>query len=168
MTPKQARFVEEYLVDLNATQAFIRAGYTARGNAAEVNAARLLRKAQVQSAISEAMQARRQRTEVTADRVVKELARLAFLDPGKLFNADGAPLRVADLDEDTRRALAGLDVVAVGNSDVGVGQVLKLKLADKPRVLELLMRHLGMFTEKIELTGKDGGPVHFYLPSNGR
>lgn len=145
LTPKQQAFVAEYLVDLNATQAFIRAGYTARGNAAEVNASRLLRNAQVQQAIQEALQARQQRTQVTADRVVQELARLAFFDIGKLVREDGTPLGLHEMDEDTRRAIAGLEVARVGNADVGVGEVLKFKLADKKGALELLGRHLGIF-----------------------
>jgi phage terminase small subunit len=172
MTPKQQAFVSEYLVDLCGAKAAMRAGYSPR--TAKRAAYELLQKEEIQAALATAMQARQQRTEVTIDRVVQELARLAFHDIGKLFDADGAPLRIADLDEDTRRAVAGLEVVSVGNSDAGIGQVMKFKLVDKPKVLELLLRHLGAFTEKLEVTGKDGGPVltestvQFYLPSNGR
>ena len=145
LTAKQQAFVAEYLVDLNATQAYIRSGYKARGNVAEVNASRLLRNAQVQQAIAEALQARQQRTQVTADRVVQELARLAFFDIGKLVREDGTPLSLPEMDEDTRRAVAGLEVARVGNADIGVGEILKFKLADKTRALEQLGRHLGIF-----------------------
>ena len=73
-TSKQSRFVQEYLVDLNGKQAAIRAGYSAK--TAEVQASRLLRNAKVQQALQAAMQARSRRTEVTADRVVAEFAKL--------------------------------------------------------------------------------------------
>ena len=88
LTPKQARFVEEYLVDLNATQAAIRAGYseqTARSIGYEN-----LTKPDIQQAIDEARGKQQQRTEITADRVLEEYAKIAFFDPRKLFTADGA------------------------------------------------------------------------------
>src|SRR5215469_1569992 len=80
LTPKQSRFVEEYLVDLNGKQAAIRAGYSPK--TAEVQASRLLRYAQVQAALKAAMEARSKRTQITADRVVTELAKLAFANLG--------------------------------------------------------------------------------------
>ena len=73
LTPKQARFVEEYLVDMNGAAAYRRAGYTARGNAAEVNASRLLRNAKVAAAVQKAVEARSERTAVTADAVLQGL-----------------------------------------------------------------------------------------------
>jgi phage terminase small subunit len=143
LTPKQQAFVAEYLVDLNASAAARRAGYSER--VANRIGAENLSKPGIAAAIQAAMQARQQRTQVTADRVVQELARLGFMDVGKLVDADGSPLRIADIDEDTRRAIAGVEVVTVGNADVGFGQVVKLKLADKTRALEQLGRHLGIF-----------------------
>ena len=73
LTDRQRRFVEEYLLDLNATAAYRRAGYKAAGNAAETNAARLLRNDQVSAAIKEAQAARSGRTLVTADEVIRGL-----------------------------------------------------------------------------------------------
>src|SRR6516164_9458787 len=78
LTPKQSRFVEEYLVDLNGRRAVIRAGYSPNPKTTEVQASRLLSDAKVAGAVKEAMQARSRRTDVTADRVVGELAELAF------------------------------------------------------------------------------------------
>jgi phage terminase small subunit len=89
--------------------------------------------------------------DVTVERVVAELARLAFFDVRRLVNTDGAPLPLHDLDEDTARAIAGLDVARVGNSDIGVGEVLKFKLADKGANLERLGKFLKMFTENVNL-----------------
>jgi phage terminase small subunit len=78
LTPKQARFVDEYLVDLNGTQAAIRAGYSARG--ADVQAVRLLGNARISAAIASRQTKRTARTEVTQDRVISELALIAFSD----------------------------------------------------------------------------------------
>lgn len=83
MTPKQQRFIEEYLVDLNATQAAIRAGYS--GRSAEVEGHRLLRNAKVLGAILQAQSARSERTQVTQDQVLADLAAIAFADPNELI-----------------------------------------------------------------------------------
>jgi len=91
--------------------------------------------------------------EVTVERVVRELARLAFFDIAKLVGEDGRPLAIHQIDEDTRRAVVGLDVATVGNDQQGVGEVLKIKLADKGANLERLGRHLKMFVDKVELSG---------------
>lgn len=151
LTPKQSAFVREYLVDLNASAAYKRAGYIAKGNAAEVNAARMLRNAQVQAEIQVAMNERAQRNDITADRVLKEIARLAFFDPRRLLNGDGTPKSIHALDDDTAAAVAGIDIVTKGNEDLGYADVMKIKLADKSKNLELLGRHLKLFTDKIEV-----------------
>ena len=160
LTPKQRMFVSEYLVDLNATQAAIRAGYSSR-NADKIGS-ELLGKTRVSSAIQEQMNARAERTLVTADRVIKEYARVAFFDPKKIFDESGRPLPVCEMDEDTRRAVAGLDVVVIGNTDTGVGEVQKIKITNKLGALEALGKHLGIFEkdndqktpkfEKVEVT----------------
>lgn len=150
LTKKQQLFVEEYLKDLNATQAAIRAGYSAK--TAYAIAEKLLRKAEIKQAIQEAMKARSDRTEITQDRVLQELARLAFFDARKMFNGDGSPKAIHELDDDTAAAISGLDVVNVGNSEIGIGQVLKYKTADKGAALANAMRHLGMFTDKLDVS----------------
>lgn len=154
---KQAEFVKQYLVDLNASAAAIRAGYSAK--TADQIAYQLLQKTSVREAIQAAMEERSKRTEITADRVLQELARMAFFDARRLFANDGSPLPVTEMDEDTARAVIGLDVATIGNGEVGIGQVLKLKLADKKGALELLGRHLGMWKDKTEISGPNGGPV---------
>lgn len=149
LNDKQQRFVDEYLKDLNATQAAIRAGYSAK--TAYAIAEKLLRKAEIQEAIQAAMKARSKRTEVTQDRVLQELARIAFFDPRKMFHGDGSPKSIHELDDDTAAAVSGLDVVNIGNSEVGIGQVLKYKVADKGAALTNAMRHLGMFNDKLDV-----------------
>lgn len=151
MTPKQSAFVREYLVDLNATQAAIRAGYSARS--ASTEGERLLRNAEIAAAVQRGMDKRADKVGITAERVLREIEKLAFFDPRKLFDDDGAPIHVSKLDDDTAAAVAGLDVVMQGNQDVGFAQVLKVKLTDKSKNLELLGRHLKLFTDKIEIGG---------------
>ena len=150
LNERQKLFVAEYLKDLNATQAAIRAGYSAK--TAYAIAEKLLRKAEIKQAIQEAMKARSDRTEITQDRVLQELARLAFFDPRKMFHGDGSPKAIHELDDDTAAAISGLDVVNVGNSEIGIGQVLKYKIADKGAALANAMRHLGMFTDKLDVS----------------
>ncbi len=152
LSDKQRVFVDEYLVDLNATQAAIRAGYSQK--TANEQGARLLAKVSIQAELSARMKAREQRTEITQDRVLQEIARVAFFDPRKLFSDDGSPKRLVDLDDDSAAVVAGLDVATIGNADVGVGQVMKYKIADKLKALDQCMSHLGMGRTKLELSGK--------------
>ena len=146
LTPKQQRFVEEYLVDLNATQAAIRAGYSEK-SAARISV-ELLNKTQVQKSIEKAQAKRAERTEVTADRVVTELAKIAFADPRDLmeWGPDGLVLK----DCRTIPDAAAAAVSEVSESKDGI----KLKKLDKLKALELLGRHLGMFTDKVEMSGE--------------
>lgn len=159
LNARQQRFVEEYLIDLNASAAYQRAGYTARGNAAEVNAAKLLRNTQVAAAIEHAMSERSLRTEVTTDRVLKELSCLSFFDIGDAFNTDGSLKQLYEMREDLRRAIAGFEVTEIHNEDgVVIGHTKKVKFADKIGALEKVMRHLGMF-DKDKLAVKFENPL---------
>lgn len=155
LTPKQQRFVEEYLVDLNATQAAIRAGYSAK-TAASIGEENL-RKPEIQFAIQAAMKARQQRTEITQDQVVAELAKVAFGDPRTVmaWGPDGVKLKDSATLTDAEAAF----VSEVSETTTEHGGSLKLKTNDKLKALELLGRHLGMFKEKVELTGRNGGPI---------
>lgn len=142
LTPKQKRFVVEYLIDLNATAAAKRAGYSEK--TAYSIGLETLKKPEIQNAIQEAMQKRQQRTEITQDMVIQELAKLGFFDIRKLFDKDGKPMDISKLDDDTAAALVGLDVQDVSDSDGNyVGFIKKYKMADKIKALELLGKHLG-------------------------
>jgi phage terminase small subunit len=148
LTLKQSRFVEEYIVDLNGKKAAIRAGYSPK--TAEVQASRMLRKAKVQTAVEEAMQARSRRTGISADHVVLELEKLAFSNISDFIevHADGSVH--IDLLRATRdRAAAIRDVVvkgcAEGSGDEGRSvKLTQIRLCDKVKALDMLARHLGM------------------------
>ncbi len=169
LNARQALFVEEYLVDLNATQAAIRAGYSSNGASAQ--AARLMKDPSVKTAIREAFQRRSERTQIRQDRVIKELARVAFFDPRKLYDDEGRPRSLHDLDDDTAAAVAGLDVYEEfsgrGLDRVKVGEVKKWRLANKLDALSQMAKHLGM-TMPAEGPVDEGSHVVLYLPENGR
>jgi phage terminase small subunit len=154
MTPKQERFAEEYLIDLNASQAAIRAGY--RGDPNTIGP-RLLANVGVRSHI-EALKAKRsERTQITQDRVLQEIARVAFFDVRKLYDDGGGMKAPNELDDDAAAALVGLDVTEEfgppgdeGGREV-VGRVKKAKIADKVAALTLAARHLGMLNDKLDV-----------------
>ncbi|MEX2673426.1 MAG: terminase small subunit [Phycisphaeraceae bacterium] len=150
-TLKQQRFVEEYLVDLNATQAAIRAGYSKRG--ARTEGARLLANAGIGAAIQHRMQERAERTQVDTDYVVRRLAAIAGADLRRLFDESGRLRPVTDLDDDTVASLAAIEVKTM---DAGSGiteHVAKFRLADRVRALELLGKHLGLFVSRVHIEG---------------
>lgn len=162
LSPKQQRFVEEYLVDLNATQAAIRAGYSPR--TADRQGPRLLGNAVVQAAIAAGRARLSRKTGITQERVLAEYAKLAFVDPRKLYREDGRPVPVPELDDDTAAAVAGVEVSeeyeGKGEARAFVGYTRKIKLADKKGALDSIARHLGMFVDRTELSGPKGGPIH--------
>jgi phage terminase small subunit len=143
LTPKQEQFVAEYLIDLNATQAAIRAGYSPK--TAQEQASRLLSNVMVMNLAREKRQNLQQATNITAERVLKEVAGLAFFDVRKLVNADGSPKRITDLDDETARAIQGIELQTVKDGENDFALVRKYKVADKNAALEKLMKHLGLF-----------------------
>jgi len=159
LTPKQKRFVEEYLIDLNATQAAIRAGYSKK--TAEVIGHENLRKPKIAEAIQKAKEERSKRTEITADRVLEEYAKLAFADikdfvsfrTEKVFiehDEDGQPIfdyrTIVEIKES-----ALVDGAVISEISIKDGK-LKFKLHDKKGALDALGKHLGMFKTQLELS----------------
>lgn len=154
MNERQAAFVREYLVDLNATQASIRAGYSKK-TAASIGQENL-RKPEIAAAIEKAMAKRAERTEITADRVLAEFAKLGFADVRRIFNAGGQLLDPTMMDDETAAAVQSVEVIVrrTPGEEKHVEHVHKIKLADKIGALTQIGRHLGMFTDKVEHSGK--------------
>lgn len=153
LTDKQAIFVREYLCDLNATQAAIRAGYSAK--TAQWIGPQLIGKTHVSRAIQEAMDTRSTKIEVTADRVLQELAKISFSDIRKLFDSEGRLLPVHMLPDGIAESVASVEVVTSripGTDPVEVEYTSKIKFWDKKGSLELLGKHLVLFTEKVDMT----------------
>ena len=149
LNDKQRRFVEEYLIDLNATQAAVRAGYSEK--TARSIAQRLLTNVDIQNAISEAQNARSKRTQITQDRVLQEFAKIGFSDIRSLFTEAGNLRSLNTLEPDAAAALSSVEVVTKNLGDGEVEYVHKIKLWDKVGSLTQMGRHLGMFVDKTEV-----------------
>lgn len=154
LTPKQKRFVDEYLIDLNATQAYIRAGYKANSEAvAGVEGHKLLKNPKIEKAISEAMEKRSKRTNITADRVLNQLAKYAFADIRDLMTWNEETGRITLLPPDQ---IDGSIITELTQTvtEVPYGEEMmdkvttKVKRGDPLKALELIGKHLGMFDPK--------------------
>lgn len=148
LTPKQRLFVQEYLIDLNAKQASIRAGYSPAN--AEFQGHQLIKNPKVKQAIELAMYEREQRIKVTQDRVIQELAKIAFINPTDVVNSYDASLHNGATREDTA-AISSIRVRRIPSKN-GMGIEREIKLNDKIRALDLLGKHLGLFNDKLNIT----------------
>jgi phage terminase small subunit len=153
LTPKQHRFVTEYLIDLNATQAAIRCGYSER--TAKSQGSRLLTHADVAAAIADRQAKRVEKLELTAERVLQELARLALVDVRGFFDERGDLKPLKDLTPEQGAALQSFEVIKK-NAQAGDGvidTVHKIRLWDKTRALELLAKHFALLVERVQVSG---------------
>lgn len=152
LNDKQKRFCEEFLVDLNATQAAIRAGYSKK--TAKEQASRLLTNVNVENYLSQRQQQLQTETGITQKRVLEEYAKIAFSDIRAFYNEDGSLKKITELDEDEAAAIAGVEVDELwdgyGEEREQLGVTKKLKRWDKVKALDSLARHLGMFSKDNE------------------
>ena len=157
LTPKQGRFIEEYLVDLNATDAARRAGYSPK-TAKEMGYENLT-KPHIAAAIQKRMDALSKKTGVTAERVIEELAKLGFGNIKKIYTEDGDLTPIHKLPDEVAATITEVTekVMKVAGEDRVVER--KYKVADKRGSLELLGKHLKLFTERHELSNPDGSPL---------
>lgn len=149
LNPREIAFVYHYLENggKNGAAAAIAAGYAE--SSAKVQASRLLSNPRVREVIDRHMKKSLDKLEVSRDRILTELARIAFFDIRKCFNDDGSLKKITELDDDTAAALAGMDVIELeGESE---SWLKKFKATDKKGALELLGKHLKMFTDKVEV-----------------
>ena len=165
--PKHERLCQEYIIDLNQTEAAKRAKYSA--HTAAQQASRLFSDVKIQARIAELKAERNERTRVTQDRVVKELAMLGFSDLANYITID--PLTGAiqakgfeDMPAGESRALRSIkeDRAIKEDADgkgVTVYDKVSFTMHDKIRALEILAKHLGMLVERHEMTGEEGGPI---------
>ena len=146
LTKKQKLFIDEYLIDLNATQAAIRAGYSVK--TANEQGSQLLAKLSVQQAIAERMAERSRRTGVNQDRVVLELAKIAFVKMTDIVDDHGR-IKGTATDDD----LACIESIKYKESDNEFGGSVEreVKIGSKLKALELLGKHLGMWNDKLDL-----------------
>lgn len=145
LTDKQKKFIDEYLVDLNATQAAIRAGY--KEKAAYRTGAENLRKPQIQEEIQKRMEERQKRTEITQDMVLQELAAIAFARATDYVSVMGGMAQVKDTDQLSDSQIAA--IAGIKETQNGI----EVKLGSKEKTLELLGKHLGMWSDKLDVSG---------------
>jgi phage terminase small subunit len=153
LNERQKRFCDYYVIKPNGTEAAIKAGYSEK--AARKIASKLLTLADIKDYIETKLVKRENKLEITAERVLLELARISFFDVRKLFNEDGTLKRIVDLDDDTAAAIAGIDISTLIKKQ-GEGATLeeitkKIKHVDKKGALELLGRNLSIWHDKLEV-----------------
>lgn len=141
LNDKRARFVDEYLIDLNATQAAVRAGYSER--TAYSQGQRLLKDVEVQAQLQKRMQDRQQRTEINADYVLKRLVEIDQLDVVDILDNTGNFKPVLDWPKEWRQTLSGMDVQEMMSGDIE-SVIRKIKWPDKLKNLELLGKHVNV------------------------
>lgn len=141
--------MEEYLIDLNATQAAIRAGYSPE--TAYSIGSENLKKPEIRACIEKAMAERSKRTGINQDRIIMELAKIGLLNPKDLVDFDEATVKEEAAEEDLA-AIASVRVKRFPTKD-GEGIEREIKMHDKTKALELLGRHFGMFKDKVEVSG---------------
>ncbi len=150
LTDKQALFVKEYLIDLNATQAAIRAGYSKK--TANREGSRLLSKVDIQKAIQNAQKARNEKLNIDAQCVLRRLIEIDRLDIADILDDAGNLLPIIQWSSEWRRSVSAVDLLQATSSDSVESVIRKIKMPDKLRNLELLGRHVGIqaFSDKKE------------------
>lgn len=167
LSQQQRIFVAEYLKNgMNATNAAVSAGYSEK--TARSQGSRLLTLVDIQAAIGAKAEAVLTKLDYGVERTLNEVARIAFFDPAKVFETDGSVKRIQDMDEDSRAAIAGMEVSDIWDAGDDeqrsiIGNLKKIKIADKGAALDKLMRYHALYREKLEVTGADGGPIQTAL-----
>ena len=160
LPPKQERFVHEYLIDLNATNAARLAGY----KHPNIQGPRLLVNVSIQERIKELKSKCLARVDVKAENVLLELGRLAFSDARRLFRSDGSLKTMEEMDDNTAAAIASVEVFeefrGTGENRTLVGYTKKIRLWDKNKALENLAKHFKLLTDVVEQTG---AVVHLHV-----
>lgn len=153
---KQKRFCEEFIIDLNATKAAERAGYSKRTAYSQGN--RLLKKAEIQAYLQKLRQIQGERVGRTADDVIRRLWEIVEADPTQAFEPDGSPKPPSKFPPGLKAALAS----------VKLGDTFEVKLDSRTKALELLGKHFGQYIERIEAKVDHDAKVTIYIPENGR
>lgn len=171
LTEKQERFCQEYLIDLNGTQAAIRSGYSI--DSAKEIASENLTKPNIQLRITELNRSRQEATGINQKRVLEEYAKIAFFDIREVFDVDGGLINVKQLDDNSAGAIASIKSSEEWGEDengdkVITGTLKEVKVFDKIRALQDLGKHLGLFEKDNAQQANKATVTIFELPDNGR
>lgn len=153
LNAKQQRFVAEYLINLNATQAAVRAGYSAK--TAHSIGPRLLDHVGISAAIAQGKAKQLEKADLSAVRILEELRRLALSDARGLFDVNGNLKPIHELTDEQAASIASVEVVKknLTTGDGEIDTVVKVKVWDKPRSLEMLAKHFGLLVEQVNHGG---------------
>ena len=156
LTPKQEMFCHEYLIDLNATQAAIRAGYSEK--TANRIATENLSKPVIKNRIDELKADRCERTQIDADYVLMRLVDVDRLDVADILDKDGSMMPILDWPKVWRQSISGIDLMEIPNGEDTSSIIKKIKWPDKVKNLELLGKHVdvGAFKDRLEVSGNLG------------
>lgn len=154
LSGKQRLFIAEYLKDKNATKAAIRAGYSK--NTAQQIGSRLLSNVVIKAEISKRLGKIEEECLISVKEIVEELKRVGMLDVTRAFDGKGKLLPIAEIPEDTRRAMAGFEVEDIVVLSEKIGTTKKVRFHDKVRALELLGKYKKMFTDIVQHEGLEG------------
>jgi phage terminase small subunit len=158
LTRRQQIFIKEYRIDGNATRSAVAAGYSAKN--AESIGCKLSRNAKVRAEIDKQVAKLDQKLELNNEWVLSRLMKRADYDPRRFWNEDGSLKQITDLGDDQAMALQGFEVEDNfehfgGGQATKIGVIKKIKMCDRDKALELLGRHLKLFTDKVEVSGLD-------------
>jgi phage terminase small subunit len=151
LEPRERRFVEEYLVDRNGTQAAMRAGYSKNPGSARTTASRLLAKANVAARLRARVEEQLEQLKLQADRVLKEALAIATADPARAIGANGAFLDVKQMPEDLRSAIASVEMEQLEVGDETVAVVRKLRFHPKLEAVKVLAQHAGLLRGQVDV-----------------
>jgi len=149
LSARQSKFIDEYMIDLNATQAAIRAGYSPKY--ADRQAHLLMKDDRISGAIKRAIAEQSKRTGIIADRILQELAKIAFADVSNIINLDEGEIR-RGIHADVTAAIQTIRNRRVPSDGKTVVEK-EIRLYDKTKALEMLARHLGLFNDSLQLEG---------------
>ena len=158
---RQIRFCQEYIIDLNGTQAAIRAGYSE--TSAESTASEILSYPKVQKYVQELLDDRANRTRATADKTISELYHLISFDAAEVFDEKGRLKDIHSIPKNIRKSIASIEIEEEfegrGSDKVQSGWIKKIRFWDKTKAIEMLAKHLKLLTDRTEFTGAGGQPL---------
>lgn len=170
LQPQIERFLQEYAIDLNGTAAALRAGYGERS--ASMRASLNLSKPHIKKRLVEILAERMTRTHIAQDRVIEELAKLAFYDVRSLFRDDGTLKAPSEWGVAFSAAVTSVEVVEMwegtGKNRVKRGEIKKVRLADRHTALHTLAKHMGMLQDRVIVSGDKDAPIHHEVTAQHR
>ncbi len=163
LNEKQLNFCREYVVDYNATNAAIRAGYSE--NSAESQGSRLLTNDKIKLVVDRLRRQKEERTQITADMVLTQISQMATYDTADLYYEDGRVKPLNEIPEHARRAIESIKNVTKTDKDGNKYQTVEYKMCPKPKMLELLGKHLSLFDERVVHDVADGVSFKMFFGS---